>query len=131
MDMDRTIATLNQRSADLQREVAEVGEQLERATAKTQELLAVAASVGTTVVSIGKKHPRVENEDWPFGVSGSIFTPPKDYHNGTPTAWIIARQVGVAAGAGNTGQHQIRTENLIDGVYECRDGQWSRIDIAS
>lgn len=129
MDIDFKIARLNLHAADLQREVETVSELLEKSTAKTQELLAIAASVGTTVVSIGKKHPLVENEDWPWSASGSIFTPKDDRVNGTPAAWHIARRAGVEHCAGNTGQHQVKDAHLIDGVYECRDGQWARIDI--
>lgn len=103
--------------------------QLQHAATKTEELLAIASEVGVTALSIGKKHPLVGNEGWPFGYAGSIFTPKADQHAGWPAAWHIARTAGVSGGAGNGGQHQVDTSNLIDGVYECRGGIWSRIDL--
>lgn len=102
---------------------------LRRAYVKTEELLAIASEVGVTALSIGKKHPLVGNEEWPFGVSGSIFTHPDARHNGSPAAWHITEKAGVGGGCGNTGQHQADTSNLIDGVYECRGGVWSRVDL--
>lgn len=103
--------------------------QLQHAATKTEELLAIASEVGVTAVSIGKKHTLVGNEGWPFGFTGSIFTPKDAEHEGWPAAWHIARKAGVSGGAGNGGQHQVDTSNLIDGVYECRDGVWSRVDL--
>lgn len=129
MDIDFKIARLNLHSADLKRELDDVSELLAIATTKTQELLAIAASVGTTVVSIGKKHPLTDNKSWPFGTSGSIFTPKADKVNGYPASWHIASKAGVSFGCGNGNQHQVKDEHLIDGVYECRDGQWARIDV--
>lgn len=103
--------------------------QLREAAKKTEELLAIASEVGVTALSIGKKHPLVGNEAWSFGYAGSIFTPKENEHEGWPAAWHIARVAGISGGAGNGGQHQVDATNLIDGVYECRGGEWFRVDV--
>lgn len=114
----------------LRRQLAALDKELAASVVKTEELLSIAAECGVTVVGIGKKHPALKNEDWPFGVGGSIFTPPVDRTpDGWPAAWHIARRAGISAGAGNTGQHQADTSRLVDGVYELKGGVWARIDV--
>lgn len=125
--LDRATAQLTSAQSDAQGVLSA----LEYARQKTAEVLAIAESVGTTAISIGMKHPIVNNEDWPFGASGSIFTPLADRVNGWPSAWRIAEKAGISAGAGNSGQHQTDNSQLVDGVYELRDGAWQRIDLAA
>jgi hypothetical protein len=129
MDFEYAADSLARQVASAQSSLKTLELKMKSSAKKTEELLAIASEVGVTAVSIGKKHPLVGNEDWPFGASGSIFTRKEDRHDGWPAAWHIARQAGVGGGAGNSGQHQADTSNLIDGVYECRNGAWSRVDL--
>lgn len=129
MDFESKAKSLAYQVERAQSDLKALSLKLRRAAAKTDELLAIASEVGVTAVSIGKKHPLVGNENWTFGTSGSIFTPKEDRHDGWPAAWHIARKAGVGDGCGNSGQHQADTSNLIDGVYECRGGVWSRVDL--
>ena len=102
---------------------------LAHAKTKTAELLEIARAAGVTAVGISKTHPRLGNEHWGQRGGGAIFTPVDEEVNGWPAAWHVAEKAGVGFGCGNPGQHQARTKNLIDGVYEVRDGLWSRIDL--
>lgn len=108
--------------------IADTRAKLIDAEKNTRNLLEIAASAGVTAIGIGKV-----GEDfglhWTFGTSGSIFTPEGARINGFPAAWHIAGRAGISQGAGNTGQHQADTSQLIDGVYECRGGMWRRTDL--
>jgi hypothetical protein len=129
MDFESKAKGLAYQVERAQSELKQLAAHLTSAAAKTEELLAIASDVGVTAVSIGKKHPLVGNEDWSFGAASSIFTRKDDQHDGWPAAWHIAKEAGVSGGAGNTGQHQADTRDLIDGVYECRGGVWARVDL--
>lgn len=129
MNFEQKASSLTRTVESAMQQLNALQSQLRHAATKTEELLAIASGVGVTALSIGKKHPLVGNEDFPFGVSGSIFTPEENRHNGWPAAWHIAETAGISQGAGNSGQHQADTSNLIDGVYECRGGAWSRVDL--
>ncbi|WP_181034737.1 hypothetical protein [Clavibacter michiganensis] len=128
-DFERKTQTFQDRTTALHAELTATRKHLARANEKTAELLQIAAEAGVTAVSIGKKHPRVENEGWPFGYSGNIFTPVGERVGSWPAAWHIAERAGIGGGSGNTGQHQTDNTDLIDGVYELRAGQWARIDL--
>lgn len=108
-------------------ELEEARAAVEAAVAKTAEVLAISEQIGVKTVSIGKVTPLVGNEGWSFGASGSIFTPRESRHNGWPSAWHISEAAGIGGGAGNTGQHQIDSSKVIDGVYRCVNGQWERV----
>jgi len=129
MDFESQARSITYQVERAQADLKSLSAKLKRAATKTEELLAIASEVGVTSVSIGKVHPLVGNESWSFSASGAIFTPKEDRHNGWPAAWHIAEKAGVSNGAGNSGQHQADTSNLIDGVYECRDGNWARVDL--
>lgn len=101
---------------------------IEAASEKTAEVLAIANEVGVKTVGIGRRHASLGNADFPFGASGSIFTPQGSRTNDWPSAWHIAQEAGIGAGAGNSGQHQIKTDSCIDGVYRCIKGVWSRVE---
>jgi len=127
-DFESKTERLVQRTAALREELAQVQRDLVAATGKTAELLDIAAEAGVSAVSIGKIHERVGNERWTYG-NGAIFTPVDERVGGWPAAWHIAERAGISQGAGNPGQHQADTSGLIDGVYECRGGLWTRIDL--
>lgn len=109
-------------------ELASKREMLMSALAKTEEVLAIAQSLDVDVVAIGKIHELVANEHWNFGYQGSIFTHPDARVDGWPAAWAISERARIGSGAGNTGQHQIMSGSVIDGVYRCVDGLWERVE---
>lgn len=131
MNFERKAESIAYQIRTSQAELKSLASKLTRAAAKTEALLAIASDVGVTALSIGKKHPLVGNEGWPFGYAGSVFTSKTDEVNGWPAAWHITQKAGIGGGSGNSGQHQADTSELIDGVYECRDGVWARIDLAT
>lgn len=98
---------------------------------KTDEVLEVAKELGVSVVSIGLRSELVKNDDWGFGTSNSLFTHPDDKVDGWPAAWEIARRSGIYSGCGNSGQAQIHSQMVADGVYRLRDGQWHLLEDAS
>ena len=114
---------------ELSIKLSDYEERLAVARVKTSTLLRLAKENGVTAISIGKKHPRVGNENFPFGGAGSIFTPKDERIDDYPAAWRLAELMGISYGAGNTGQHQADVSELIDGVYEIRKGAWYRIDL--
>ena len=127
-DFENKTTRLQEQTDTLMADLADVRSALSAATGKTAELLAIAQEAGVTAVSIGKIHPRVSNEHWHYGGS-AIYTPPSEKVGGSPAAWFIAQQAGISWGCGNPGQHQADTSQLVDGVYECKGGLWSRIDL--
>lgn len=127
-DFDSKIENTQSRVREALQELKEIERHLRVAEAKTEELLEIASSVGVELVSIGKKTDLIDSTKHFNYASGSIFTPTENRHGHWPAAWHIAEKAGVSYGAGNNGQHQAHTSDLIDGVYECRNGQWSRID---
>ncbi|MCS6578228.1 hypothetical protein [Curtobacterium poinsettiae] len=127
-DFDKKALTLTARAKALRDEIARTDDEMVEALGKTAELLTIAAQHKVRTVSIGKKHSAVDNESWPFGYSGSVFTPKSAEVDGWPAAWRIVDEAGISQGAGNTGQHGADTTGLIDGVYELRAGHWRRID---
>ena len=129
MNFDSQVERLEDRAEAVKRELAILGVQLDTARRNTSRLLESAKGLGVTAVSIGKHHARVGNEGWKFRTTGSIFTPPNERVDGRPAAWVIAEAMGISQGAGNTGQHQADLSQLVDGVYECRNGEWYRIDL--
>lgn len=128
MDVSREIDIHTQRLRSVIEDAERTLARIEAASEKTAEVLAIANEVGVKTVGIGRKHASLGNADYPFGASGSIFTPKSHRTNGWPSAWHIAEQAGIGAGAGNSGQHQIKTDSCIDGVYRCVKGIWTRIE---
>lgn len=128
-DFDHKIELTQIRVRNSLQDLKDLERHLKIAETKTEELLEIASSVGVELVSIGKHTELIDStKNYPYTASGSIFTPIENRHGGWPAAWHIAEKAGVSYGAGNGGQHQAHTVNLIDGVYECRNGQWSRVD---
>lgn len=128
MDIQREI---DMRVSNLRSVIAEAEralEKIEAAKEKTAEVLSIANEIGVKTVGIGRKHASLGNTEFPFGGSGSIFTPTQSRHNGWPSAWHIAERAGISGGCGNTGQHQIRQDSCVDGVYRCIKGVWTRIE---
>jgi len=113
---------------------------IQQAKKNTEAILAACDSVGVTVVGIGAKSDDLkDSRGHPFGADGSIFADGRskekwiqkggkvEERDGYPVAWEIARKSGLSGGCGNTGQHQIVGE-VLNGVYRCVNGVWSKDD---
>lgn len=100
--------------------------ELKDAKKQTTAFLKKCAEYDITKVYIGVSP---EEREWPFGGCGSVFTvgnakaPSGDW----PAIWGVVEELGISGGAGNTDQHQVRNENLIEGVYEVKNGNWRRV----
>lgn len=121
---DIRINALRSAIADAEAAIAKI----EAATSKTAEVLTIASEEGVEVVGLGRKHEILDTGNFPYDGGGSIFTPHAARINGWPAAWRIAERAGIGYGCGNTGQHQIHSEQVIDGVYRCEDGVWSLVE---
>jgi len=107
--------------------IQECEEAYSQASEITGKLLAMCAEKGITKVSIGNVDKSVPaTVSWPFGVSGSVFTysPKKNRDDGFPPIWRICDSLGISSGGGNSDQHQVKTDKVLDGVYHLRGGKW-------
>ncbi|MDZ7905155.1 MAG: hypothetical protein U5N55_04830 [Cypionkella sp.] len=113
---------------------------LQMAAKNTSNILQACSDLKVGLVGIGKRTDEFkDSKDYPFGPSGSVFADGREIEyyqvkgvrkqkkDTWPIAWAIARNAGVAAGCGNSGQHQVNGE-FLDGVYRCKDGVWSKDD---
>ncbi len=111
----------------LELEVKAALTKLKDAEALTARVLAIAEKYGETIVGINKSDERlVGSKDWDGrGMGHCLFAVGLD-EGGYPNVWRIAEEAGIYAGCGNYNQAQIIAECVVDGVYELRDGKWSR-----
>lgn len=113
---------------------------VEDAAQNTAKILDACDALGVKRIGVGMRDQSFKDSaGHPFGASGSIFADGRGkevYLNqdgtrtereGWPIAWGIARKSGLSGGAGNTGQHQI-SGPVIDGIYECKSGEWRKVD---
>lgn len=128
MDITREIEAHAEQLRDVINEAERALERIEAAKNKTIEILEIANEVGVKTVGIGRRHASLGNADFPYNPTGSIFTPRESRINGWPSAWHIAEKSGIGFGAGNGGQHQIKSDSCVDGVYRCVKGVWTRIE---
>ena len=96
---------------------------------KTASFLALARDLGITLVGIGNaRHKFLDNESFPFHMDKQIFTHPSVRIDGWPAVWTLARQAGIHAGCGNSGQCQADTTGLELGVWILlASSEWARI----
>lgn len=98
----------------------------------TTKVLTECKKQGIKRVSIGKKTDLIESAKiWGsggWGCRGSIFA--DEYSkDGHPAIWEVAHNTKIGGGCGNSGQYQVRYDaNLMEGVWELRDGKWKKID---
>jgi hypothetical protein len=116
-----------------------IRDRIKVAAENTQNILQACDDLGVPIVGIGKRTDEFkDSKGHPFGAGGSVFADGRsvEYYQvkgvrhqreGWPIAWQIARNAGVSAGCGNSGQHQVKGE-FLDGVYRCKDGVWSKDD---
>lgn len=102
---------------------------IKEAAETTANILAACERLGVNIVGVGAKSADIpESMSHPFGASGSVFASGKG-KDGWPVAWSIVRLAGISGGCGNPGQHQTEDgTKMLDGVYRCVDGVWSKDD---
>ncbi len=93
----------------------------------TAAFLACCEKHGIKTVSINTYTELIKSrKSWGRDCPDSAFA---DEREGTwPAIWAACNEMGVCAGCGNSGQHQINSARLIDGVYKLTDGKWERIE---
>jgi hypothetical protein len=120
----------------LLKDLTKLREDFEEAKTYTGEFLAWCSKNGVNRVGIGMRDDGFKDSaNYPFGASGSIFADGCELDEkgrpSWPIAWKLADGFGISGGAGNSGERQISLEarnKLIDGIYECKNGQWRKVD---
>jgi len=93
----------------------------------TQIILIESLELGVKLISISKETKKIKSSIGFPWIKGSIFS---DDNNGRwPAAWRIAENSGIYAGCGNSGQAQIRSDELpLPGVWKFVKGEWRKIE---
>lgn|GEM_PF-2562233 len=133
MNFDYRIKKMEETLRRNQEEFEDTKKKLEDATVFTAKFLSKCSDAGYDRVSVGKRHESLPNTNaFAFGCEGSVFghhSKGKDVRIGSwPAIWHICENLSIGYGCGNSHQHQAKTENLIDGVYHFKSGQWERVD---
>ena len=121
-DLQKEIRTLSERMNELAEAYAEAED-------FTLRFLTQCSKHHIKLVSIGKRTNLIESaETYPFDCRGSVFADGKS-KDGWPVIWSVVEELGISGGAGNSGQHQIKSSaKLIDGVYEFKDKKWRKVE---
>ena len=114
-------------------EIKNLSKELKEASKFTQKFLDCCGNQGITRVSIGKKSNKVPaTKEWPsgWGYEGSVFQFPSGQKgkSGWVAIWDAVEEAGISGGCGNTDQHSVSNDNLIEGVFELKDKCWRKID---
>lgn len=96
----------------------------------TESFLDCCKKHGIETVSIQKETERIPSSiGFAFGARGNAFA--EERENGYPAIWSVARETDTYGGCGNGGQAQLNRlaqVMLVDGVYELKDGTWTKIE---
>lgn len=117
--------------SQLEKELKEIKASLKVSTKFTQEFLNKCGEKGIKGVSIGMRSDRIEStKGYPFGHSGSVFSHPVGVKGDTgwPAIWQVVEEMKISGGAGNSDQHQVSNDNLIEGVYELKGKTWRKVE---
>lgn len=110
-----------------------IQETMEKAEYTTAQFLDRCKAHGIACVSIGMRTERIPfSVTFPFSAEGHVFgegmePESEDSPRSTPSIWAAAKEAGLSTGCGNQASQQVNDRFLIDGVYECRNGQWQKI----
>lgn len=96
----------------------------------TSEFLEECGCVGITKVAIRKVHKSVPSSiGFPFGAGNSVFAfQPKSVKSDWPPIWGVVNKMNIGGACGNSDQHQLGGDDLIDGVYHLKKGRWIKVD---
>lgn len=114
----------------LQNQVDELVKAYAEARNFTESFLACCKKHGVEIVSIQKETEYVPSSvGFTFGARGNVFA--EERENGWPAIWSVAQETDTYGGCGNGGQAQLNRLGqvmLVDGVYELKDGTWTKIE---
>jgi len=116
---------------NLEDKLKEIKTSLKSAEKFTQEFLNECGKVGITGVSVGVKSDRIEaTKDFPFTCQNSVFQSPSGTKgkDSWVAIWGVVNKMGISGGCGNSDQHQVRNDNLIQGVYELKGKTWRKVE---
>lgn len=116
---------------DLESRLKEVKEALKLSTKCTQEFLNECGKLGIKVVSVGIRSEKVPATlDFPFGCGGSVFQHPRGLggKNAYVAIWEVVENLKIGGGCGNSDQHTVSNDNLIEGVYELKGKTWRKLE---
>lgn len=127
MNFDYKIQVAMEKAEAAVRNIQDLKSEYEEARDFTAVFLDICRRREIELVSIGKRTELIESSaSFPFGVGGSAFAISK---TGNSTAiWGACEEAGIYQGCGNSGQAQISTAQLIDGVYRLQNGVWERVE---
>ncbi len=130
MDMERTVKQIKERQEALNIFVKETCDKLEEAGKATAKFLDLCLQSDIKLVSVCRKTEKIpQTKTFPFGVYESVFTLESARSaNGCPAIWGVVEKAGISGGAGNTAQHQIKGDTLIEGVYQFSRGKWRKVE---
>ena len=116
---------------NLESEIKELKGKVKIGIEFTQEFLNKCGKAGYTRISIGKVSKKVPaTVNFPFGSASSVFGFPSgtEDETGCPAIWKVVEDLKISGGAGNSDQHQVENDNLIEGIFELKKGKWRRIE---
>jgi hypothetical protein len=116
---------------NIEDKLKEIKISLKSAEKFTQEFLNECGKEGITGVSVGVKSDRIEaTKDFSFGCNNSVFQSPSGTigKDGWVAIWGVVERMGISGGCGNSDQHQVSNDNLIQGVYELKGKNWRKVE---
>jgi len=127
MDFDIRMKRLEEKGNHLQAEISDLKDEYLACSEFTTKFLETCSKYGISRVSISKKDEELEGcKYWPFGYQGSVFADGR--HDGWPTIWRVVEELKIGGGCGNSGQYCVNDANLVNGIYEFKDGQWNKVE---
>ena len=115
----------------LESSLKEIKSSLKTAEKCTQKFLNECGKDGIKRVSIGVSSKKVPASDkFCFGASGSVFQFPSGTRgkDGYIAIWGALERAGMSGGCGNSDQHQVSGDDLIEGVFELSNKTWRKIE---
>ena len=115
----------------VKKSIANIKDELKKASGYTQKFLEECGKEGITKVSVGVKSDKVPaTNNFPFGCDGSVFQYPTEQRgkDGWVAIWGVVERLKISGGCGNTAQHQVFNDNLIEGVFELKGGKWRKVN---
>lgn len=130
MKLEQELKNFEIRAKEIKTEIDDYLKRLRRQAKNTKAFLLECKIAGITGVAIETGHESIPpSMNFPFGVHGSVFSIAARDKNGWPAIWGVAEKCGLRDGCTNSNQAQIKSGELMEGVYHLKDGIWARISI--
>lgn len=127
MNIEGKLVDLQREANTLNEKVHKLNELYAECQHFTENFLECCEKHDIELVAINTLCKDIEScRNWPFDANNSVFADGKDEEY-RPSIWEVVESCKIAGPCGNTGQHSIiNTAKLIDGIYEYKDGKWTR-----